>query len=198
MLKAENLGTADTVEFHSMISVLFLFYGMEEMLNDAHTLSRDAFKSKWKQTLGDENTGRSSVARYKKMKDYHDEAKNRIFIAATENNLVRRLDQHMLDSAVSAQYTQASLAEAARFREKIKEILQREKEERHSSLQGRPLPAWTAPHYVPASSSAGPATESHASVPVTLRSHMESTMDQPWHTTTAESAPTPPWREERR
>ena len=87
LLNAATVETVDSMEFHSLITVLFVFYGMEEMLTDACTLSRALFKDKWKQTLGDEHSGQQSMLRYRRMKEYHDEAKNRIFIAAAENGL---------------------------------------------------------------------------------------------------------------
>ena len=68
MLKAEKLEPACPKEFHNLISLLFVFYGLEDMLEDSVKLSLAEFKNKWKQTLGDEFTGKNSKARFKLMK----------------------------------------------------------------------------------------------------------------------------------
>ena len=78
MLKAEKLEPACPQEFHNLISLLFVFYGLEELLADAENLSKDQCNDKWKQTLGDEHTGKSSKARFRRMKESHDEANHRI------------------------------------------------------------------------------------------------------------------------
>ena len=64
---------------------------------DSQMLSKDQFKNKWKATLGDEYTGKNSKARFKNMKECHDEAKNRIFVAAAEHGLLSRLGHHLME-----------------------------------------------------------------------------------------------------
>ena len=151
------------------------------MLEDAVNLSKDAFKEKWKTALGDEYSGRSSKARYRKMKESHDLAKNRLFTAAAATGMTKRLGEHIKDSAEEAQYKRASPAAAAALREKIAEILAREKQERFSHYHGLPTSkeqrtqpvALTdmrpAAKHTPASSSTEPLSRTHTRERATLQ-----------------------------
>ena len=190
MLKAENLEPACPVEFNNLISILFVFYGLEEMLTDSQNLTRDQFKGKWKHTLGDEYTGKNSRARYKRMKEAHDDAKARLFTAAAAHGLLSRLDKHIMSSAEKAQYSRTSPEETARLREKIAELLKQEKEDRFFHSQLNPVQGWQVPQPMvmktpDSSSSTGLPIQTYTSGNLTLKENEDEaltleTMVSPW------------------
>ena len=82
------------------------------------------------------------------MKESHDDAKKRIFLAASAHDLVttKRLQHHIKESAEEAQHTRLTMEEQARFREKVAKMLEIEKQERFSSHKAYPAAGWTMPH----------------------------------------------------
>ena len=81
------------------------------------------------------------------MKEAHDDAKNRIFLAASAHDLVttKRLQHHITESAEEAQRTRLTMEEQARFREKVAKMLETEKQERFSSHKAYPAAGWKMP-----------------------------------------------------
>ena len=67
------------------------------------------------------------------MKNFNDEAKNRIFLAAAENGLLSHLGDEMMDSAKKRGEKRVSLEETVRLRAEIASILECEKDERSPS-----------------------------------------------------------------
>ena len=96
-------------------------------------------------TIGEEHSGKSSKSRFRRMKEAHDEAKNRLFIAAAENGIVDILDWHVQSSAAEAAHTPVSQEETARLHEQIEQILAKEKEDRHRCFHEGLTTGWKMP-----------------------------------------------------
>ena len=79
------------------------------------------------------------------MKEMHDNAKNRIVLAAAANNMVTRLGQHIGQSATEAKRKQTSPAEAAAFRARVTELIAEERKSQHASFSANITPGWKMP-----------------------------------------------------
>ena len=121
------------------------------------------------------------------MKESHDEAKNRILLAAAEHGMTQRLDQHIGLSVHEAQFTSKSPADNARLHERIAEALKRERAEMNAYFHEHPTIGWQMPQpmamkgerppvkLTPAASSSGQPASTVTSGQVTLTENPEAT-----------------------
>ena len=161
------------------------------MLDDSQTMVLDSFKEKWKPVMGDEFTGKSSRARFQRMKEAHGDAKNRIFVAAAAHGMVTRLGQHIGQSAAEAEHQRSSPAEAVVLRAKIAELMEQERDEKQNYFYHHPTPGWRMPKplvqigqrppvtLTPASSSTGQPSQTYTAGEVTLNDNSEATLPDP-------------------
>ena len=115
------------------------------------------------------------------MKEAHDDAKNRIFVAAAAHGMVTRLGQHISQSAAEAEHKRASPAEAVALRAKIAELLAQERDVRQNYFYHHPTSGWHMPKpmvqigqrppvtLTPSSSSTGQPAQTYTAGEVTLR-----------------------------